>query len=236
MRQLQQAKQAFPNTTLIVGVTGDKETHRRKGLTVMSARERAESVRHCKWVDEVIEDCPWVITDAPGFLEKHAIDYVAHDDIPYGADEGDDIYAPIKKQGKFLVTQRTEGLSTTGIITRQVDRKLANMTDLTCADRIQQDRPRLRTVHPTATEARQLAAGAQCVVAQEERARNQAQRHGAPREHQEQLDQHGPGAGQGAASLLAEQHQPPRQPGPQPHQHARPRNRSRQPDAPSQPD
>ncbi|KAK8180563.1 hypothetical protein HDK77DRAFT_456540 [Phyllosticta capitalensis] len=120
MRQLQQAKQAFPNTTLIVGVTGDKETHRRKGLTVMSARERAESVRHCKWVDEVIEDCPWVITDAPGFLEKHAIDYVAHDDIPYGADEGDDIYAPIKKQGKFLVTQRTEGLSTTGIITRIV--------------------------------------------------------------------------------------------------------------------
>ncbi|KAK7555719.1 hypothetical protein IWX49DRAFT_553228 [Phyllosticta citricarpa] len=120
MRQLQQAKQAFPNTHLIVGVTGDKETHRRKGLTVMSARERAESVRHCKWVDEVIEDCPWVITDSPGFLEKHEIDYVAHDDIPYGADEGDDIYAPIKKQGKFLVTQRTEGLSTTGIITRIV--------------------------------------------------------------------------------------------------------------------
>lgn len=118
MRQLQQAKTAFPDTYLIVGVTGDKETHRRKGLTVMSAKERAASVRHCRWVDEVIEDCPWVITDAPGFLEKHKIDYVAHDDIPYGADEGDDIYAPIKEKGMFLVTQRTEGLSTTGIITK----------------------------------------------------------------------------------------------------------------------
>ncbi|KAF4314050.1 Cytidylyltransferase [Botryosphaeria dothidea] len=118
MRQLQQAKMAFPNTHLLVGVTGDKETHKRKGLTVMSARERADSVRHCKWVDEVIEDCPWVVT--PDFLEKHQIDYVAHDDIPYGADEGDDIYAPIKKEGKFLVTQRTEGLSTTGIITKIV--------------------------------------------------------------------------------------------------------------------
>jgi choline-phosphate cytidylyltransferase len=120
MRALQQAKTAFPDTYLIVGVTGDKETHRRKGLTVLSARERAESVRHCKWVDEVVEDCPWIITDAPEFIEKHKIDYVAHDDIPYGADEGDDIYAEIKKRGMFLVTQRTEGLSTTGIITKCV--------------------------------------------------------------------------------------------------------------------
>lgn len=120
MRALQQAKTAFPDTYLIVGVTGDKETHRRKGLTVLSARERAESVRHCKWVDEVVEDCPWVLPDAPEFLEKHKIDYVAHDDLPYGADEGDDIYAPIKEKGMFLVTQRTEGLSTTGIITKSV--------------------------------------------------------------------------------------------------------------------
>lgn len=116
MRQLEQAKKAFPDTTLVVGVTGDDETHKRKGLTVMSAKERAESVRHCKWVDEVIEDCPWIVT--PEFLELHRLDYVAHDDIPYGADEGDDIYQPIKKAGKFLVTQRTEGVSTTGIITR----------------------------------------------------------------------------------------------------------------------
>src|ERR1700761_919288 len=120
MRQLQQAKQAFPEVYLLVGVTGDKETHRRKGLTVLSAAERAESVRHCKWVDEVVEDCPWIIADAPDFMEKYQIDYVAHDDIPYGADEGDDIYAPIKKAGKFLVTQRTEGVSTTGIITKIV--------------------------------------------------------------------------------------------------------------------
>lgn len=120
MRQLQQAKTAFPDVYLIVGVTGDKETHRRKGLTVLSATERAESVRHCKWVDEVVEDCPWIIADAPEFIEKHKIDYVAHDDIPYGADEGDDIYSPIKAKGMFLVTQRTEGLSTTGIITKIV--------------------------------------------------------------------------------------------------------------------
>lgn len=118
MRQLEQAKKACPNTYLIVGVTGDAETHKRKGLTVLSGAERAETVRHCKWVDEVIEDCPWIVT--PKFLEEHKIDYVAHDDIPYGADEGDDIYRPVKEAGKFLVTQRTEGVSTTGIITKIV--------------------------------------------------------------------------------------------------------------------
>ncbi|KAI9773801.1 MAG: hypothetical protein M1840_006026 [Geoglossum simile] len=118
MRQLEQAKKAFPDTYLIVGVTGDKETHKRKGLTVLSGKERSETVRHCKWVDEVIEECPWIVT--PEFLENHQIDYVAHDDLPYGADEGDDIYRPVKEAGKFLVTQRTEGVSTTGIITKIV--------------------------------------------------------------------------------------------------------------------
>ena len=123
MRALQQAKTAFahlapnnPRVELVVGVTGDTETHKRKGLTVLSARERAESVRHCTWVDEVVPDCPWIVTT--DFLEKHKIDYVAHDDEPYGAAEGDDIYGPIKERGMFLVTQRTEGLSTTGIITK----------------------------------------------------------------------------------------------------------------------
>lgn len=116
MRQLEQAKNAFPNVYLLVGVTGDSETHKRKGLTVLTGSERTETVRHCKWVDGVIPNCPWVVS--PEFLEEHQIDYVAHDDLPYGADEGDDIYAPIKKSGKFLVTQRTEGVSTTGIITK----------------------------------------------------------------------------------------------------------------------
>ncbi|OXV07354.1 hypothetical protein Egran_04882 [Elaphomyces granulatus] len=118
MRQLEQAKNAFPEVYLIVGVTGDEETHKRKGLTVLSGAERAETVRHCRWVDEVIPNCPWIVT--PEFLDQNKIDYVAHDDLPYKADEGDDIYAPVKAQGKFLVTQRTEGVSTTGVITKIV--------------------------------------------------------------------------------------------------------------------
>jgi glycerol-3-phosphate cytidylyltransferase-like family protein len=65
---------------------------------------------------QVIENAPWVVT--PEFLEKHQIDYVAHDDLPYGSGNVADIYEPIKKLGKFLPTKRTEGVSSSDIITR----------------------------------------------------------------------------------------------------------------------
>jgi choline-phosphate cytidylyltransferase len=54
----------------------------------------------------------------PEFLELHQIDYVAHDDLPYGSGDVADIYAPVKKLGKFLPTKRTEGVSSSDIITR----------------------------------------------------------------------------------------------------------------------
>lgn len=80
---LQQVKKLFPHVHLIVGVSGDEETISKKGKIVMSERERAETLMHCKWVDEVIMPCPWIIT--LDFLNKHNIDYVAHDDAPYGS-------------------------------------------------------------------------------------------------------------------------------------------------------
>lgn len=49
----------------------DAITHKMKGKTVMNMNERAESVRHCKWVDEVIEHAPWIIDEE--FLLKHKV-------------------------------------------------------------------------------------------------------------------------------------------------------------------
>ncbi|KAI8912287.1 phosphate cytidylyltransferase 1, choline, beta, isoform CRA_c [Powellomyces hirtus] len=117
-KALEQAKKIFPNVELLVGVCNDELTHAKKGKTVMTDIERYESLRHCKWVDEVIPDAPWVLDQA--FLDLHRIDYVAHDDIPYVSAGHDDVYAFVKQAGRFLPTARTEGVSTSDLITRIV--------------------------------------------------------------------------------------------------------------------
>eukprot|EP00803_Ostreobium_quekettii_P008026 evm.model.scf_3289.2 EVM.evm.TU.scf_3289.2 scf_3289:2449-6011(-) len=117
-RALEQAKKLFPRTHLIVGCCSDKMTHKYKGKTVMTEAERYEALRHCRWVDQIVKDAPWVVT--PEFIEKYKIDYVAHDDLPYGDASGqaNDVYEFVKKAGKFKATQRTNGVSTSDLILR----------------------------------------------------------------------------------------------------------------------
>jgi len=45
---------------------------------------------------------------------------VAHDDIPYTSNDSDDVYTAIKAKGMFLTTQRTEGISTSDLVSRIV--------------------------------------------------------------------------------------------------------------------
>lgn len=117
-RSFQQVKNLFPNVYLIVGACNDEATHSKKGMTVLNDIERAESLRHCKWVDEVIENAPWIVDQE--FLDNHQIDFVAHDDIPYVSGDCSDVYKFVKDQGKFIATQKTQGISTSSIITRIV--------------------------------------------------------------------------------------------------------------------
>ncbi|XP_020253887.1 choline-phosphate cytidylyltransferase 1-like [Asparagus officinalis] len=73
-----------------------------------------------RWVDEVIPDAPWVCTKE--FLDKHNIDYVAHDALLYAdaSGVGNDVYEFVKAIGKFKETKRTDGISTSDIIMKIV--------------------------------------------------------------------------------------------------------------------
>lgn len=68
----------------------------------------------------MIRDAPWIVTE--DFLQKHDIDYVAHDDLPYADATGgsEDVYGFVKRAGRFKATQRTDGVSTSDIILRCV--------------------------------------------------------------------------------------------------------------------
>lgn len=48
------------------------------------------------------------------------IDFVAHDDIPYTTGSSTDVYAHIKARGMFVSTERTEGVSTSDVVSRIV--------------------------------------------------------------------------------------------------------------------
>lgn len=112
-RQLKQAKEAFSHVHLMVGVVNDELTYRYKGPTVVPEVWRYDRVRHCRYVDEVIRDPPWVICN--DFLMQNKIDFVAHDDIPYKCEGQEDVYKHVKELGMFLATQRMEGISTTDL-------------------------------------------------------------------------------------------------------------------------
>lgn len=84
----------------------------------MDEDERYEAIRHCRYVDEVVKNAPWSLDD--DFLDKHKIDFVAHDELPYTTGSGTDVYAHLKAKGMFVATQRTEGVSTSDVVARIV--------------------------------------------------------------------------------------------------------------------
>ena len=103
---------------LIVGVSNDKDTHSKKGITVMNENQRYEMVLQNKYVDLVVKDCPWIIDEE--FINKFNIDYVAREDSPYlmGSNDNEDIYKYVKSVNKFKHISRTENVSSSDIISK----------------------------------------------------------------------------------------------------------------------
>ena len=71
-----------------------------------------------KWVDDIIPDAPYAITEE--FMNKlfteYNIDYIIHGDDPCLLPDGTDAYALAKKAGRYKQIKRTEGVSTTDIV------------------------------------------------------------------------------------------------------------------------
>lgn len=108
-------------TTLIVGVNSDETITQCKGKPVFNDAERLDTVKACKWVDEVVEGVPYIMSEEyiAYVIEKYKIDYVVHGDDPCIVD-GKDVYESAKKLGKYLSVPRTEGVSTTDIVGRML--------------------------------------------------------------------------------------------------------------------
>ncbi|WVN88476.1 uncharacterized protein L203_103687 [Cryptococcus depauperatus CBS 7841] len=116
--QLRQAKLSFPQVHLIVGVCSDTLCAQHKSAPAMTHAERCEAVRHCRWADEVIPDAPWVVDQE--FLDKHQIDYIAHDELVYPSKDHEDVYTFAKREGRFVPTRRTPAISTSDLLERIV--------------------------------------------------------------------------------------------------------------------
>lgn len=71
-----------------------------------------------KWVDEVIDNAPYAITEEfmNRLFNEHKIDYIIHGDDPCLLPDGTDAYALAKKAGHYKQIKRTEGVSSTDIV------------------------------------------------------------------------------------------------------------------------
>lgn len=105
---------------LVVGVVSDEEIVANKGPPVLSMEERLALVSGLKWVDEVIANAPYAITEQ--FMHKlfndYKIDYIIHGDDPCLLPDGTDAYALAKRAGRYKQIKRTEGVSSTDIVGR----------------------------------------------------------------------------------------------------------------------
>ncbi|WCJ27909.1 Ethanolamine-phosphate cytidylyltransferase [Euphorbia peplus] len=107
---------------LVVGVVSDAEIIANKGPPVTPLHERMIMVKAVKWVDDVISDAPYAITEEfmKKLFEEYDIDYIIHGDDPCVLPDGTDAYALAKKAGRYKQIKRTEGVSSTDIVGRML--------------------------------------------------------------------------------------------------------------------
>ena len=84
----------------------------------MNEKERYAAVRACKWVDEIVEDAPYVTELAS--LDEYNIDFCVHGEDITTDENGRDCYSDVKEAGRFQLIKRTDGVSTTDLVGRML--------------------------------------------------------------------------------------------------------------------
>lgn len=116
MELFSKIKALIPHSYIIVGISKDEDNTKYKKPSILTQHEKMNTIKHCKYVDEIITDTQWIIDKY--YIDKHNIDYVCHDPLPYQTNENNDVYKLCKEQGIFIGVNRTPGISTTNIINR----------------------------------------------------------------------------------------------------------------------
>ena len=104
---------------LIVGLCSDDDVASYKRKPILSIEERVRSVQECKYVDEVVPNCPLCITEE--FIKEHNIDLVIHGDDMSDKELAYYYEIPIR-MGIFKTVPYTKTISTSDIIRRVLSR------------------------------------------------------------------------------------------------------------------
>lgn len=110
---------------LIVGVPADEDLVSYKRSPILTMEERVNSVAGCRYADEVIPNCPFILDR--DWIEKHNIDLVVHGD-DFSQEKLEYYYKVPIDMGIFRVVPYTKGISTTEII-RRIKERLDNNSE-----------------------------------------------------------------------------------------------------------
>lgn len=100
---------------LVVGINSDEDVFKSKGCKpIYTEEERAELMRGCKWIDEVIVGTKYHVDIA--LLEKYNCDYAAHGNDIACDSNGNYCYEEVKKHNRLKIFERSYGISTTSLI------------------------------------------------------------------------------------------------------------------------
>ena len=119
MRFLQKVRAAVEEMgftpVLVVGITDDQFLAEYKRTPILAQEERCETVRGCRYVDEVIANVS--LTTTAEFMDAHAIDKVCHGD-DYTEAQVLKWYGPAVERGAYFSVGYSGGVSTTDLIRR----------------------------------------------------------------------------------------------------------------------